>query len=268
VYHCGGAFQLTGRGSTLEYSVVQACASGFGAGQDCTIRNNTVYGTRAAGLGLSQHSTGTVVNNVFWTGGVSGGNLHAGTVPGKGLVMDHNVWLKYQHARGRVLMYWGKGKQIRSLRGLQETGFGQHSLNIEPLFISTDAAKPDLHLQTRAAGYAVDSPCINAGTPPGTDIGALPVPTPTPEGLKVTRTGKGVRLAWRLPWLADTIVDGFHVYRRTGAAGEFGKVASVADPQARAFVDPTGQAGHAYRLTSYRPGGTVESKSSATVTAR
>ena len=267
-YQCGGSFLLAGPNATLEYSVIHACGSGFGVGMNTTIRNNTIYGTRASGLGLNEKSTGTVVNNIFWAGGVSGGNIYASTVPGKGLTMDHNVWLKYQNARGRMSVRWGKGKGIKSLKGLRQAGYGHHSLNVEPLFVSLDPDKLDLNLQTRAAGYAVDSPCINAGTPPGTDIGALPVPTPVPERLRAKRTDKGVRLDWHLPWRADTIIDGFYVYRRAGSSGAFTRIATVRDPGARSFTDPGGPTGSTYQATSYRPGGSVESKPSAMVTVQ
>jgi len=267
-YHCAAAVNLAGRNETLEYSVILACGGGITAGPDGTIRNNTIYGTRSAGLGINESTSGKIVNNIFWAGGVSGPNLWVGGVPQAGLMMDHNVWLKYSNPRGRMNIRWGPDKTFGRLVELRAAGYGQHSLQLEPLFVSTERGKEDLHLRTRAQGFAVDSPCINAGTPPGTDIGAFPAPTPVPQRLKAEKTANGVHLHWQLPYLSDTIIDGFYVYRRAGTARPFERLATLADPGAREYVDTDGKAGHEYEITTYRPGGTVESAPSGVVTAR
>jgi len=263
-YHCGAGFNLAGPGATVEYCVVQACRGGIQAGVDCIIRNNTFYGTRTPGVGIPPHASGRILNNIFWCGGVSGGNLHASKGIPEGLVMDHNVWRKYSNSRGRMSLYVGE-TLVDSLSELRKLGQGQHSLQVAPLFVRPDPVNPDFTLQTRAAGYPVDSPCINAGTPPGTDIGAMQVETPVPEALTVRKAGKGVRVRWKLPYLSDTIIAGFYVYRSGASDQTFKEVARIADPAAREFVDPAAQAGFRYYVTSYRPGGLIQSEPSAAV---
>lgn len=266
-FQCQQGVQVLGRHNTAVLNTIEACHSGIAAGQDCTIRDNTVYGTRAYGLNMHRHATGVIVNNVFWAGGVSGACASLGAVKGADLTMDHNVWLKYSNRRGRLAMYKQTDRgYIKSLKELRELGYGAHSLQIEPGLMCVEFGKLDPRLQTRAAGYLVDSPCINAGTPAGTDIGAHPVPTPVPLKVSAVKVSSGVRLTWSLPFGAETIIDGFCVFRRVPGSEAFEQIARIPDPAARQFVDKAGRAGHQYQVTSYRPGGRIQSDPSAAVT--
>ena len=148
---------------------------------------------------------------------------------------------------------------------LLELGFGRNSLQSPPSFVQPGGPEADFALQTRAGGYAADSACINAGTPPGTDIGAVPAHTPVPEGLAAEKTDEGVRVHWNLPYLADTIIAGFYVYRREASEEAFNEVVRIADPGAREFLDPAGRSGLEYCVSSYRPGGAVQGEPSAAV---
>jgi len=269
-HNCQQGMQIGGRHNTVERCVVHACQGGISPGQQCVIRNNTIYGTRSYGISFGRHQSGTIVNNIIFAGGVSGGcgGVDAGA---KGKVtMDHNVWLKYANRRGRLYIYrWDTKKVITSLAELRELGFGQHSLQMEPGFISDKLGELDLRLRTRAAGYLADSPCINAGTPAGTDIGAFQVPTPVPQKPTAAKVRGGVRLGWSLPPASDTIIAGFYVYSRNaivGTASVFKRIATLPNPAAREFIDARGAGGYEYRITSYRPGGKIESRPSETVT--
>jgi len=271
-YQCGGGGTVAGLSNTMEFCVVEICQSGISAtGSDCTVRNNTVYGTRAFGLGTSPHTTGTIINNIFWAGGVSGGCCFLGMSSDADVTMDHNVWLKYTNRRGRLSIYKSADKSyITSLIEFRKLGFGQHSLQIEPGLVSVQWGELDLRLRTRAAGYVFDSPCINAGTPAGTDIGALQVPTPVPQQVTARKASEGVTLRWSLPWRADTMIDGFRVQRRRykgvrGELGPFGTIATLRDPGVREFIDKAGSDAYQYRVISFRPGKRIESKPSATV---
>ena len=268
-FQCQQGVHVLGQHNSAVFNTIEACHSGISAGPDCTIRNNTIYGTRAYGLNTNKYTTGVIVNNIFWAGGVSGACAFLGVARDAELTMDHNVWLKYSNRRGRFAMYKQADRgYIKSLKELRELGYGEHSLQIEPGLACVEFGKLDPRLQTRAAGYLVDSPCINAGTPVGTDIGAHPVPTPVPLKVSATRVREGVRLTWSLPFGAATIIDGFCVFRRVAEGEAFEQIAQVPDPGARQFVDKAGLAGHQYRITSYRPGGRIQSDPSAAATAR
>ncbi|HEY3418586.1 MAG TPA: hypothetical protein VGM23_17050, partial [Armatimonadota bacterium] len=218
-------------------------------------------GTRGGGVGLGDIDNGVLVNNILITGSCSGGNMGSGKAQ-PNLVMDCNIWGKFSNYKGRISMSYA-GKPLSSLADLQALGFEQHGLQSDPLLVNaTLRPGADFFPQTRAAGYPLDSPCVNGGLPAGTDIGALPVETPVPRELTIGKAPKGATLHWSLPWGTDGIIDGFAVYRRTGAE-PFKKVATVANPAAVDYTDPDGKPGCEYQLTSLRPGGTIESIPSA-----
>jgi len=268
-FQCQQGVHVFGRHNTAALNTIEACHSGIFAGPDCTIRNNTVYGTRAYGLNTNKYTTGVIVNNIFWAGGVSGACAFLGAAKDADLTMDHNVWLKYSNRRGRFAMYRQADRgYIKSLNGLRELGYGEHSLQIEPGLVGVEFGKLDPRLRTRGAGYLADSPCINAGTPAGTDIGAHPASTPVPLEVSATKVRDGVRLTWSLPFGADTIIDGFYVFRRATGGAAFEPIVQIHDPTARNLVDRAGPIGCQYRLTSCRPGGRIQSDPSVTVSPR
>ncbi|MHB9024725.1 MAG: right-handed parallel beta-helix repeat-containing protein [Armatimonadota bacterium] len=263
VWQCGGGVRLVGTEQLAEYNIIQACGGAFDLWKSGTVRNNTVYGTRGAGVGLGDITNGVIVNNIFITGSVSGGNLYSSKAQ-PNLMMDYNVWGKFSNYKGRVSMVY-EGKAVGSLAGLQALGFELHGLQSDPLLINQSLRpEADFRLQTRAAGFPVDSPCVNGGSPAGTDIGALPVETPAPQDVTVGKAAKGARLQWSIPWATGSLLDGFAVYRRAGAE-PFKKIAVMANPDAVEYLDPEAKAGCEYQLTSLRYGGTVESAPSVVV---
>jgi len=181
-YHCGwGANMLKSHG-TLERSVIVSSHHGIQArGTHLTIRNNTLFGTRAQGLWISKTASGRIVNNILWAGGASGQPVRFHNGKPKDLTMDYNLWPVRPKGTSAALVHWHDGTVLRTLDDIRAKGYASHGILTHPLFVKPDRVNPDLHLQSTAAGFPEDSPCIGAGTPEGTHIGALPPAKAKPE---------------------------------------------------------------------------------------
>ncbi len=162
---------------TMTQSLVDANQSGLNSNEwvTFTLRNNT-FGRNA--------DSAVILNN-------------AHSLAENNLVIDtagHGI----NNAGGATLRYndvWGNGEDY--VNG----AMGPGSFSLDPLF--HDAANGDYRLQAA-------SPVIDAGTPPGTDMGALaftPVGAP-PAAITVTRA---TTRTWDVSW-SDTGATGYYLY--------------------------------------------------------
>ena len=113
------------------------------------IYNNTIFGESNVGIYLSSDTTGTKIkNNIIY---VFGGNpaLHNGG-GGTG-VLDYNNW--YMETNPSAIYWDGDWKTVSEF--YIDTGNGNHSISIDPLFQNLVAN--DFTLQN-------SSPCIDVGT--------------------------------------------------------------------------------------------------------
>ena len=166
---------------TLEHNlIVSNSRSGVSSNEYpvFTLRNNTVADNGADGVTLN-HASSLAENNLIV------GNATTGLANHGGAMVRHND-------------VWGNGQDYGG------DGPGTGDLSLDPLF--RDAHGGDYRL------YA-GSPAVGHGTPPGTDMGALPftpVGTP-PTGLAVTAVDT---FTWELSW-AGSSAAGYAVYLGT-----------------------------------------------------
>lgn len=162
---------------TVTQSIVDANQSGVNsnAGVTFTLRNNT----------FARNANSAVILN----------NAHS--LAENNLIIN-TTQVGMNNAGGATIRYndvWGNGEDY--VNG----AMGPGSLSLDPLF--RDAAHGDYRLQAA-------SPVIDAGTPPGADMGALaftPVGAP-PAAVTVTQAATRT---WDVSW-SDVGAEGYHLY--------------------------------------------------------
>lgn len=153
--------------ATVSHCTLYRLMNGIIANQvtDTRFVHNTIYRTRAHGIIVYGGPNNRIENNILYAGGRSGGALYVGAGGDVGLHLDHNCYLDYQcrnliawtPAKGQYPTFW----DYRAAHQDQD----RHSINDDPLFVSTRQGAEDLRLQPA-------SPCRGKASD-GQDMGVV-----------------------------------------------------------------------------------------------